>query len=140
MLETNQQSTIYKNSVSSDLNISGENLNFVYLKTKFKDFNPNFSKIIINLLTKDQGSASVPDSYSYFNLRIVDINGNLLAEKQRIIENYKDGDYKSKSFTIERDDETFSKIMCGDNVLQLVARSQYQAWKNFVKFGEIKFE
>lgn len=129
-----------KNNLSSSQKIQGENLNYIYLKAKFSEFPLNFSKIIITVQTRDQGWATVPGSNSFFDLRIVDKNGNLLAEKKRIIENYQEPQFTNKIFTLLKNDEVLGSFMVGENSLQLVVRSQYPGWQNFVNYGEIKFE
>lgn len=129
-----------KTTVSSTQEIHGENLNYVYLKANFSDFTPNFSKILVNVSTRDQGWASVQDSSSFFDLRVVDKNGKLLAEKGRVITNFKNAEYTTKTFTLNRNDQQLGEFLHGENTLQLVVRSEYPGWMNYVKFGEFKFE
>ena len=45
-----------------------------------------------------------------------------------------------KTFTLNRNDEHLGEYLHGENTLQLVARSEYPGWMNYVKFGEFKFE
>jgi len=129
-----------KTNVTSSQQIQGENLNYVYLKAKFSEFPSNFSRVIVSVETHDQGWASVPGSESYFDLKIVDKNGTLLAEKSRIIENYSEKQFSKKTYTLNRNDQQLGSFMVGENMLQLIARSQYPGWQNHVKSGEIKFE
>jgi hypothetical protein len=129
-----------KTTVSSEQEIQGENMNFVYLKAKFSDFPSNFSRVIVSVSTHDQGWADDSHSYSYFDLRIVDQAGKLLAEKQRVICNLREGAYSHKTFTLNRNDKDLGEVMRGQNTLQLIARSQYPGWKVYCKYGEFKFE
>lgn len=69
----------------------------------------------------------------------MDQNGNLLAEKTRIIENFREEEYTNKVYVIRRNDLELRKFMAGENILQLVVRSQYAGWENYVCEAEMVF-
>ncbi len=115
-------------------------MNYVYLQAKFSEMKNDYSKITVTIETRDQGWASVENSNSYFDLRIVNENGNLLGEISRIIENYKQEEFVRRTYVLKRNGCQHETHMCGNNVLQLVMRSQYPGWENYARFGEIKFE
>ena len=128
-----------KNIISSSEYIKGENLNYVYLQTKISEF-PTFESILITVETRDQGWSTVQGSNSFFDLRVLDEKGNMLAERKRIIENSGEENYKFKKFTLNKNDEILGNYLNGNNILQLVVRSQFAGWENYIKFAEFKFE
>jgi len=73
-------------------------------------------------------------------LKIVDSKGSFVAGKPRIIENSGEANYKIKKFVLEKSDEDLGKCLKGDNIIELVVRSQFAGWETFVKYAEIKFE
>jgi hypothetical protein len=120
--------------------LGGENINEVYLSVNFNEMIQNFDKIEIKVLTKDQGWASVDDSSSWFDLRITNPNGEVLAKKDRIIENFKVENYEKKKFKVKRNDKNLGEFMKDGNRLELVARSQYQGWEIHVEKATIHFD
>lgn len=129
-----------KTEVSNNALIHGQNLNYVYLSAKLSEMIQNYQRIVISVETRDQGWASVSDSNSFFDLRITDCNNNLLAEKNRIIENYRESDYKMKTFILNRNDSTLGQFLNSNNNIILVARSQYPGWENYIKSAKFIFE
>jgi hypothetical protein len=129
-----------KKDVKNKEYLGGENLNQVYLSANFNEMIEDFKEIKIKLLTKDQGWASVPDSNSWFDLRITNSNGQVLAEKHRIVQNHTVTDYQKKKFELKRNDHDLGAFMNGDNRLELVARSQYPGWEIHVKKASMKFD
>lgn len=132
-------SSVYENKLSSHEYVKGENLDYVYLQANFIDFK-KFNKIKITVETHDQGWSTTETSFSFFDLRIIDSKGIIVAEKSRIIENYNEPEYKNKTFIIGKDDQFISENCSDENILQLIIRSQYPGWENHVKFGELSFE
>lgn len=119
--------------------LGGQDMNKVYLSATFNSMIEDFKKIVIKCHTKDQGWASVNDSASWFDLRIVNPDGVILAQKDRIITNLKVKEYEKKKFVVERNDDELGFHMSGGNRLELVARSQYPGWEIHVKQASIKF-
>jgi hypothetical protein len=97
----------------------------------------NFKEIEIIVETKDQGWASVQDSNSYFDLRLTK-DGTLISQKQRIISNYKESSFKRKTFVLKKNDPFICDLTFG-NTLELVARSEYPGWQNYVRYAKINF-
>lgn len=127
------------NKFTSQEYVQGQNLNHVYLEVNLNNV-PQFQNIYVKVMTRDQGWASVEGSSSYFDVKVLNKNRQVLATKSRIIENYKQNQFAEKNHTININDQVLGPYLKGDNILQLVVRSEYGGWENYVKYGEMRFE
>lgn len=127
------------NKFTSEEYVQGENLNHVYLEVNLNNV-PQFHNLHLKVMTRDQGWASVEGSSSYFDVKVLNKNRQVLATKSRIIENYQQGEFVEKNHTININDHVLGPYLKGDNILQLVVRSEYGGWQNYVKYGEMIFE